>query len=129
MKYKILETPGNREVKLKETQQPKNQDEAKVIVAKLRAASRKKGDDPPFDYVFVPEKGAATNGSGGAGGTSLRLTEPVRMRMAKFVGHVMMETGRSLTMGDGVGYLLDHYEATKDSFEIPEEEDDGPEAE
>lgn len=118
--YKIVETPGNREVKLKPEQMPKNQDEAKVIVAKLRAKAKRAGKQ--VDYLFIPER-ASSNGAGSSGGTSLRLTEPVRMRMAKFVGSVMAETGRSLTMGDGVAYLLDHWERTREAWVIPDEEE------
>lgn len=113
--YKILELPGREVVAPLEGQAPlKSQDEAKIVLQQLRAKARK--EKRQVDFVIGRTKdldGSSTTGST-AGGTSIRLTEEVRRRLAKFVGSHMAETGDVLPMGEAVNLLLDHWEKTRD---------------
>ncbi len=116
--YQILTTPGKEVVyplksgdtrfgnELEEDDTiPKNQDEAKVVLARLRAEAR--AADEKVDFVIQraidAEGGARTSSSTG---TSIRLSEENRRTVAKFCGRMMMETGDPITMGDAVGRLV-----------------------
>lgn len=88
---------------------PNNQDDAKIIVAKLRAQDRKKGVDPLPDYV-VQRIRDADNGDGSAnkasGSTSIRIDETHRRMLAKIVGRHMMETGDQISMSEAVAEII-----------------------
>lgn len=114
--YKILETPGRKVVAPLEGEAPiKSQDEAKIVVQELRGKARKEGRKQ-IDFVVARVKDIDGNGSSSSttGGTSIRLTEEVRRRLAKFVGAHMAITGDVLPMGEAVNMLLDHWEKTRD---------------
>lgn len=110
--YQILETPGKAiAYPLEETDPPlRSQDEAKVVMARLRAEAR--ADGKPIDFVMQPLKDAGVGGhsTNGSGGTSIRLSEDHRRRVAMFIGSIMAETGEPLTMGEGVARLVDFNE-------------------
>lgn len=113
-KYEIMETPGKKIVDLSEYPEinpPTNQDQAQMIVARLRALAKAEGRkvDFVFKRVNEPNTASSTNGA-----TSIRLTEEVRAKLARIVGKIMYETGTTPSMGDVVNQLIDHYMATID---------------
>ena len=100
--YEIIETPGKKRVYPLDGDTPiRNQDEAKIIINKLRAEAKKEGRKVDFIFRRDTERAAANP----AQGTSIRLTEENRSGVAKFCGRVMMETGEPVSMGDAVAKL------------------------
>lgn len=100
--YEILEIPGKKRVYPQNGDTPiRNQDEAKIIINKLRAEAKKEGRKVDFMFRRDSEKAA----SNPAQGTSIRLTEENRSMVARFCGRVMMETGEPVSMGDAVAKL------------------------
>lgn len=100
--YEIIETPGKKRVYPQDGDSPiRNQDEAKIIINKLRAEAKKEGRKVDFMYRRDAER-VASNASAG---TSIRLTEENRSLVARFCGRVMMETGEPVSMGDAVAKL------------------------
>lgn len=85
---------------------PRNQDEAKIILARLRAEARAAGESVDFVVSRLNEPGRTTSGGNANGGTSIRLSEENRRSVAKFCGRMMMETGDGITMGDAVARLV-----------------------
>lgn len=112
--YEIVETPGRRIVTLAEKDVPHNQDEAKIVIERLRAKARKKGEQ--FDYFFRPLKDSNGSGKGGAQATSIRLTEVNRREIAKLCGTIMAETGDAVSMGDAVAHLARFARDNKEEF-------------
>jgi selenocysteine lyase/cysteine desulfurase len=110
--YEIMETPGKKIIDLAEhnIDPPRNQDEAQIAVARLRALA--KSQDRKVDFVFkrIHEAPNANGSSNGA--TSVRLTEEVRSKLARIVGKIMYETGTTPSMGDAINMLVDHYHST-----------------
>ncbi len=82
--YRIIETPGKKEVYPPPDAEPndpdypplRTQDEAKIELQRQRGLARSEG-------------------------------------LAQFVGLYMYETGNPISMSDAVSLLVDHYEATK----------------
>lgn len=114
--YQIITTPGKElAYPLTEEDTPlRSQDEAKIVVARLRAEARAEGKK--IDFVVKRDETRSTSpssGSGAAQGTSVRLSEDNRRKLARYVGLLMYETGDAISMGDAVARLVDHYESTK----------------
>jgi hypothetical protein len=106
--YEILKTPGrDRVYPVKEDDTPlRNQDEAKVVLARLRAEAR--AAEEPCDFIIrrLNEPGSPASNGSQATGTSIRLTEANRSMVARFCGRIMMETGEPVSMGDAVAKLV-----------------------
>lgn len=115
--YEIIETPGKERVwpRNEDDQVPRTQDEAKIIMQRLRAEAKVEGRQ--VDFIIRPTSGAGArqhaNGTGAAA-TSVRLTEENRSSLARFCGRCMMETGVPMTMGDAVAKLIDFYDTNAD---------------
>lgn len=102
--YEIIETPGKQRVYPMEGDTPiRNQDEAKIHIARLRSEAKAEGRK--VDFVMKRDTERATTGTA-ATGTSIRLTENNRSQVARFCGRVMMETGDPVSMGDAVALLV-----------------------
>lgn len=113
--YEIVETPGKAKVYPLEGDAPlKNQDEAKVVLSRLRAEARAEGKKVDFVVKRLNDNGIG-GPSGSSQGTSIRLSEENRRKVAKFCGRMMMETGDPISMGDAVARLVDIADAAADT--------------
>lgn len=114
--YEIITTPGKEVIfPLEGDQAPRTQDEAKIIVQRLRAEAKVEGRQ--VDFIIRPTSGPGVGpraSANGAAATSVRLSEENRAKVARFCGRMMMTTGMPLTMGDAVARLIDHFDKTID---------------
>lgn len=128
--YEIQETPGKalvsqerlQEVGLGEGEKIDTQDKAKILVAGLRAKA--KAEKRKVDFVVITKRHLTKEegGTGSSGGTSIRLSEPQRKELAKFVGKHMWETGETISMGDAVQMLIDENYELKRRLEASDED-------
>lgn len=135
--YKILTTPGKEEVDVEEVLGEKlklnTQDTVNIVRQRLRAMVKagtypgvKKGQR--IDFVVTRDAEAARSPNS-SGGTSIRLTEEQRRRLAKIVGRHMMETGEMMSMGDAVVGLIEENDLMRRRIQeleakLDEEEDE-----
>lgn len=133
MYYRIVETPGRREVDVKEElgedYKINTQDIAKIVVQQLRAKAKKEKRKVDYAVVRADAPGKEKNSGSGGSGTSIRLSEEQRRKVAKVVGRHMMETGDVISMGDAISMMIDELDALRAEVarlhaKLEEEDDD-----
>lgn len=134
MYYKVITTPGREEVDVEAVLGEKiklnTQDTAKIVVQRLRALV-KSGKYPglkksqTLDFIVARDlEAGGKSPSGGAGGTSIRLTEEQRKRLARIVGKHMYETGESLSMGEAMVMIIEDNDFLRKEVKRLQEGDD-----
>lgn len=115
MRYDIVETPGRKVVNVKlrlgESVKIDSQEAGKTLIAQLRAQDKKE-KRRGVDYVLVPLKDSPER-STPASASSVRVTEATRQKLNRFIGHYMSETGKPLSQGEAVEFLIEDWFAMR----------------